>query len=298
MQIKTGKQIIQVNNPDKILYPEDKITKLQVIQYYEKIAPLMIPHLKDRPLTMHRFPDGIIAEGFFQKEAPEYIPPWIEKIKLDNKTGGDTTYILCQNKETLLYIAEQACITPHIWLAKYDKPNHPDKIVFDLDPPTADQFEPVRETALLLKNTLEKLQLNTFAMTTGSKGVHIIIPIEREYTFEQTRLFAQKIAKNLAKNNPKQITVEQRKEKRTGRLFIDTTRNAYAQTSVAPYALRAKKTAPIATPLHWHELENKNINAKTYNINNIFKHLENTPNPWKNIIQQTNTLKQALNKIN
>ncbi len=297
MQIKAGKQVIQVSNPDKILYPDDKITKLQVIQYYEKIANLMLPYLKDRPLTMHRFPDGISKEGFFQKEVPEYFPPWIEKIKLDNKTGGDTTYLLCQNKETLLYITEQACITPHIWLAKYDKPNHPDKIVFDLDPATPEDFESVRQTALLIKETLDKLELNTFIMTTGSKGVHVIIPIEREHTFEQTRLFAQKIAKNIAKNNPDKITVEQRKEKRKNRLFIDTTRNAYAQTSVAPYSLRAKKTAPIATPITWKDLENKNLNAKTYNINNIFQHLQNTPNPWKNITQQTNTLKQALNKI-
>ncbi|WEU40108.1 MAG: non-homologous end-joining DNA ligase [Candidatus Odinarchaeum yellowstonii] len=297
MEIKAGSQVIQVKNPDKILYPEDKITKLQVIRYYERIAPLMLPYLKDRPLTMHRFPDGINVEGFFQKEVPEYFPQWIEKTRLDNKTGGDTTYLLCQNKETLLYIAEQACITPHVWLARYDKPNHPDKIVFDLDPAKPEDFESVRETALLIKEKLDRLELNTFIMTTGSKGVHIIIPIEREYPFEQTRLFAQKLAKQIAKNKPDKITVEQRKEKRKNRLFIDTTRNAYAQTSVAPYSLRAKKGAPIATPISWSQLEDENLNAKTYNINNIFKYLDAQKNPWDKIENQVNNLKEAFNKL-
>ncbi len=296
MQLKIGDKIIQVNNPDKIIYPDDKITKLQVIQYYERIASLMLAYLKDRPLTMHRFPDGISVEGFFQKEIPEYFPSWVERVKLENKTGGDTTYLLCQNKETLVYIAEQACITPHIWLARYDKPNHPDKIVFDLDPANPEDFETVRETALQLKEVLDRLELTSLVMTTGSKGVHVIIPIQREYTFEQTRQFAQIIAKKIVKNNPEKTTIEQRKNKRTGKLFIDTTRNAYAQTSVAPYALRAKKTAPVATPITWQQLENKNLNAKTYNIKNIFNHIEKTQNPWKNITEQANIIK-AIEKI-
>lgn len=294
--VNVGGRSIKVSNPGKIFYPRDKITKRMLVQYYVKVSGYMLPHIKDRPLTMHRFPAGVDREGFYQKEAPHYFPEWIQRYRAVNKTGGDTTYPLCNDAESLAYIAEQGCVTLHVWLSRVDKPDQPDKIVFDLDPP-GPEFQPARIAALLLKEFLDKLELSCYVMTTGSRGLHVVLPLKRQYSFEQTRRFAQRVGKILSKKYPDHITVEPRKEKRQGRLYLDTTRNSYGQTSVAPYSLRAKNQAPVATPIEWRELDNSSLNAQSYSIKNIFSKLRREGDPWRNIYNYRCGIKDASEKM-
>ncbi len=190
--------------------------------------------------------------------------------------------ILCEGKETLLWLANQNCITPHIWLSKMDKPDLPDRMIFDLDPPTAKQFPIAVEGALYLRKIIETHgKLKAFVMTTGSKGLHVVVPIQRKHSFDHVRSMAYEIAKRLALEHPEKFTLEIRKNKRKGRVYIDTLRNGFAQTTVAPYAIRAIHGAPIATPLFWEELKDKNLRPNSYTLRNISSRLKK--NPWAGI---------------
>lgn len=278
-----GPYTVEVSNPDKVLFPDDGITKSDLIAYYQDVAEIMLPHVRDRPLMMHRFPDGIVAEGFYQKEIGNYFPDWIDRIEV-SKEGGTTVHVVCRNAATLAYLANQACISPHVWLSRVDRLTHPDQFVFDLDPPVGD-FEPVRFAARQLKALLDELELPTFVKTTGSRGLHVIVPLDRSGDFDEVRRFARETAALLADREPKQLTVEQRKEKRKGRLFLDTGRNAYAQTAVAPYAVRPLAGAPVATPLDWKELGDKDLDAQSYTMENIRRRLAQKEDPWRELRQ-------------
>lgn len=290
-EYKFGKYKVETSHEEKILFG-DKITKGDLIEYYSKISKYMIPLIKDRPLMMHRFPSGIEHEGFYQKNVSDYFPDWIQTVKVPIKEG-ENNFVLCQNTATLIYLANQACIVPHIWLSKKDKLNFPDKIVFDLDP-SKDDFSTVCFIALELKKILENMGLASFAMTTGSKGIHIVIPIDRKLEFIKTREFAIKCANILLKKFPDITTLELRKDKREDKVFIDTFRNQYGATSVAPYAVRAKPGAPVATPVDWLELKDKKLTPDKYNIFNIFKKLEKFPDPWENIKKIKQNIKKLL----
>ncbi len=230
---------------------------------------------------MRRFPDGIKGEGFYQKEIGDYFPDWIKRAT-EKKAGGTTTYLLCNDAATLVYIANQACIEPHLWLSREDRPEMPDMLVFDLDPPGLD-FEPVREAAFAFREVFAKSGISIFLKTTGSKGIHIVLPLDRSTAFAEARAFAQGVARMLANENPNDFTVEVRKEKRGNRVFLDTARNSYAQTAVAPYSVRALPGAPVATPLDWGELKDPKLNARRYNIKNIFARLARKKDPWLNL---------------
>lgn len=291
--VKFGKHSVTLTNQEKVLFPDDGITKGDLINYYTRIAPHMLPYMKDRAVTMHRFPDGIQHESFYQKNIADYFPDWIKSIKISKQDGGNNNYVVCNDVETLVYLANQACITPHIWLSRIDKLNYPDRMIFDLDPGKDNAFVVVRRAAFAIRDILTKLNLTSFVMTTGSRGVHIVIPLNRQADFDTVRAFAHDVATVIATQNPKDFTVEQRINKRKGRLFIDTTRNAFAQTGVAPYAVRAKPGAPVATPLSWDELENSRLTAHTYTIKNIFKHLQAKGNPWKDMGRSKQSLTKA-----
>ena len=277
-----GSLTVETSREGKVLFPDDGLTKGDLIAYYERIADVMLPHIEGRPLTMHRFPDGIGEEGFYQKEMPDYFPDWFDRVKIEKREGGTQTQVTCENTASLVYLANQACITPHIWLSRADDLERPDRIIFDLDPPD-DDFAPVREGAFRLRGLLNELDLPSFAMLTGSRGVHVVIPIQRGPDFETGRRFARAVAKKLADHFPDELTVEQRIAKRGERLFLDTARNAYGQTAVAPYALRALRGAPVATPVDWSEMRDGDLRASSYSVNNIFRRLSQKPDPWKDI---------------
>lgn len=282
MERKIGKHIITITNEDKIWFPKSKITKGDVIHYYEKIAPLMIPHIKEHPITMHRYVDGIAGESFYHKDAPDYFPSWIKICAVEKKDEDVTHYVLCNNVDTLCYLAQQACLTPHMWLSKCDKINSPDVIIFDLDP-DKQSFSFICKVALKFKEVLESYNLVPFIKLTGSRGLHITVPIKRLYSFEFVRDFAKVIALEVIDSDPKNLTMEIRKEKRAGRLFVDINRNSFTATAVAPYAIRAYEHAPVAAPLLWPEVSKKELTAQKFNISNIFKRIAHIGDPWQDM---------------
>ncbi len=277
---------VTVSNPDKVFFPDAGITKGDLVDYYRRIAPVMLPHMADRPVTMARFPDGIEGEGFIQRAVPDRYPDWIARATLPKREGGDLTSVVCDSEETLVYIANQGCITPHVWLARIDKPEHPDRMIFDLDPSDED-FERVRKGARYLRRLLEDLGLPTFVMTTGSRGLHVVVPLDRSQDFEGVRALAEDVARVLARDREETLTNEKRKENRKDRVFLDTMRNSYGQSGVAPYAVRSKPDAPVAVPLDWDELDRSDLHPRRYTIRNVFKRLSQKADPWEDIDKQS-----------
>jgi len=245
---------IELSSLEKVLYPRDGITKGDVVDYYARVADTMLPHVRGRFLSMHRWPDGLDGEGFYQKQAPDHFPDWIRTERVE-KEGGSNRQVVVDEPATLVYLAQQACLTPHPWLSRADKPRAPDRMVFDFDPSGEEGFDEVRWAARELRSVLAELDLASFVMTTGSRGLHVHVPLERRAEFDGVKGFARGVARLLADRHDDRLTVEVRKDKRKGRVFVDYLRNEYAQTAVAPYGVRARKDAPVAAPIDWDELE-------------------------------------------
>lgn len=294
--IKVGRYTIKVSHLDRIIFPKAKITKGDLIDYYERIAPIMLPYLKDRLLTMKRYPTGIQGEGFFHKDAPDYFPSFIKRKAITRSDGQIVNFVVCNNEATLVYIANHGCITPHIGLSKIDKLNYPDKMIFDLDP-SIKKFEQVQEGAFYLKAVLDELELPNFVMTTGSRGLHIVVPIKRLRTFDWVRKFAGSIGGLLVQQHPKLFTMQIRKNKRGRKIFIDVLRNASRQTAVAPYAVRPRPGAPIATPITWQEAARKTLTPTQYTIKNIFKRIDKVGDIWSDMSSHAVSLTRAAKTI-
>ncbi len=271
---------IELSHLDKMYFPESGITKGDVLNYYQRIAPYMLPHLKDRALSMHRYPNGIDGEDFYQQEIPDYFPDWITRVEVE-KEGGTVTHAVCNNAATLVYLANQGFVIPHVWLSRIDQLRHPDRLVIDLDPPNDfDDAATLQAMALRLRETFEEVGLVVYVATTGSSGYHIYAPIKRELEFDDVREFARRVVTGLAERHSDQLTIEQRKNKRGQRIFLDTLRNSYAHTAVAPYSIRAKPGAPVATPLSWDELESEAVKPQRYTMKNMFRRLGQREDPW------------------
>ncbi len=272
---------IEVSSADKVLFPDGGFTKRDLAEYYCKIAPTALPHYRDRPVTLQRFPDGIGESGFFQKNVPDHFPDWIARVELP-KEDGTVCHALVNDAATLVYLADQGCITPHLALARKDAPRRPDRLVFDLDP-SDDDFGKVQEVARALKKALDARDLPAFVQTTGSRGLHIVLSLDASADFDALRPFARGLAHEVAEAQPSLATTEQRKSKRGDRVLIDTFRTAYAQTAVAPYAVRARSGAPVATPLRWREAFSSDMGPRRYDITSVFRRLAQTDDPWAQI---------------
>jgi bifunctional non-homologous end joining protein LigD len=288
MQVEIDSHQVKITHPDKVLFPEDGITKGELVDYFRKVSGAMVPLVRDRPLTMQRYPDGIDKPGFFQKEAPYYTPDWIDTATFELRDGRKQRQLLCSNEATLAWIANQDCITQHVWMSRADRLDHPDMMIFDLDPPD-DDFDIVRFAARTIRAKPQDLDMQAFVMTTGSRGLHVVTPLDRSADFEAVRAWAKSLADRLAWSIPDSFTTELRKENRGRRLFIDYTRNAYGQTKVAPYTVRPKPGAPVATPVEWDELDD--INSQTYNVRNVPKRVEEKGDPWKSMQKYATPLK-------
>lgn len=282
---------IRIKNKDKILFPKSNITKGELIDYYNKVSKYILPHIKNRPLTMHRFPNGIDDVDFYEKQIPGHFPSWFNRIDVKNKNKGHTIYPVCDDKASLVYLANQSCISYHIWLSTEDSLDYPDKMIFDLDPPYNRDFSLVIKAAKSLKEILENIDLIPYVMTTGSSGLHIVVPIKPEKDYEEIREIAKKISKKVVNTDNSSFTIEQRKEKRNNKVFIDYLRNSYGQTSIAPYSIRDKENAPIATPLDWTELDN-DVTPTKYTLKNIFRRLGQKDDPWKDIYDNKRAVKK------
>jgi bifunctional non-homologous end joining protein LigD len=293
LELEVGGRAVSVSSPDKVLFPKDGITKADLARYYARVAEVMLPHLKGRPISMLRYPDGIGEESFFQKDVPDYFPEWIARAEVE-KEGGTLEMMIAEEPAALVYLASQACITPHVWLSRIDRAQRPDRLIFDFDPP-GDDFGPVRDGARRMRDLLEELGLMPFVMTTGSRGVHVTVPLDRSADFDLVRAFARGCAEVLVASRPDHLTVEHRKAKRGGRVYVDTGRNAYAQTGVAPYAVRALPAAPVATPLDWSELGR--AKPRSTRIANLFRRLSRKDDPWADIDRKARPLAKAAKRL-
>lgn len=291
---KSVPQNLELSNPDKVLFPGQGFSKADLAGYYLQVAPVILPHLRDRPLMLQRFPDGIGREGFYQKDAPDYFPAWVGRVRLKKIEGGFIRQVMVNNRSSLLYLVDQACITLHAWPSRSDRPNQPDRVIFDLDPAQAEgSFALVIQAAGMLRNLLGRVGLRPYVMTTGSRGLHVAAPLLRQEGFDQVRAFAQEAAQRLAAEHPDLLTTEQRLAKREDRLYLDVARNGYGQTSVAPYAVRSLPGAPVATPLEWSELTASGLGPQSYHLGNLLERLTQKPDPWQGMGRHGRSLAQA-----
>jgi bifunctional non-homologous end joining protein LigD len=293
--VRVGRHQLEITRPEKVLFPEDGITKGELIEYYARIAPRMLRHLRDRPLTLERYPDGIHKQRIFQKEASSYFPQWIRRVTV-KKVGGTVSHIVCNDIATLVYIANQACITPHILLSRLDKLDVPDQMVFDLDPQGED-FELVRATARAFQQLLGDLELPAYLKTTGSRGLHLVVPLQRREGFDSVRQFARELARIVVSQAPGERTLETLKAKRGNRVFIDTNRNGYAQLLAPAFAVRARRGAPVSLPLDWSELAHKTLRSDAVTIRTIFDRLDKVGDPWADFWRSGVSLAGARRKL-
>lgn len=293
-RIRAGGRALDIGKPDKPLFDDPVVTKHDLVEHYVRVAPLMLPHVRGRPLALERFPDGIAAGGFMQKQRPEYAPDWVPGADVARESGGDITMITGSDAATLAWLADQATVTVHRWLSRTDDLRRPDRLIFDLDPPGED-FTAARRAATDLHALLDELDLPAYPMTTGSRGVHVVVPIRAEETFDDVRAFAGDVADALAARHPDRLTTEVRKNQRHGRLFVDTLRNAYAQHAVAPYAVRPLPGAPVATPLTWDELE-ETRDAGRWTIADMPDRLRGA-DPWQGMARRAHTLTRARDRL-
>lgn len=288
---------VDIGNLDRVYFPDDGLTKGDLVDYYHRVAGVMLPHLRGRPISMQRYPRGIGETGFYQKEVSDHFPEWIDTVPIYvEEEDAEQPQVVINNAATLVYLAGQGMITPHVWLSRADDLHAPDQLIFDLDPPQG-EFETVRFAARVLRETLEALGLVPFLKTTGSKGLHVLIPLERGPGFEATRTFARDLSDVLVRRHPDRFTTEVRKNKREGRLFLDYLRNSYGQHSVAPYGVRAKVGAPVATPLDWHELDAASLHSQSYTLKNIFRRLGQKDDPWREVEQAAKPLDEARRRL-
>ncbi|GGX16256.1 non-homologous end-joining DNA ligase [Streptomyces chryseus] len=294
--IRAGRRTVTVHRPGKVLFPDCGLTKADLADYYRRVAAFMVPQLRDRPLMLERRPDGTGGPRFMQKETPEHYPDWVRRVRVA-KEGGTVTHTVCDNSATLVFLADQACLTLHRWLSRADRVEWPDRLVFDLDP-AGDDFPAVREAAYRLGELLDQLRLPSTLMTTGSKGLHVIVPLDGNTTFDDSRAFARDVAETLAERRPDELTTAVRKEARGGRLFLDVGRNAYAQTAVAPWSLRPGDGAPVAAPISWEQLDDKELTSRTWALTDPDGVLEQArANPWSGVTSRGRALGPARRRL-
>ncbi|MQA03166.1 MAG: ATP-dependent DNA ligase [Streptosporangiales bacterium] len=295
-ELKVGRRRVGIGNPGKVLFRDVGVTKRDLAAYYRDVAAVMLPHIRGKPLALHRFPDGIDADGFFQKQLPASAPEWLGRVTVPRERGGEITMTLCEDAASLVYLADQAVVAIHPWLTTTEDLWLPDRMVFDLDPP-GDDFVVVQRAALELRDLLDDLGLPSFVMTTGSRGLHVVVPLRLVEDIDDVRDFARQVADLLAGRHPEQLTTEVRKEKRAGRLFLDVLRNAYGQHAVAPYSVRALVGAPVAMPLRWNEVADDQLTPRRWGVRDVEKRLADDGAPWHGMRRRAHTLGPARSRL-
>jgi bifunctional non-homologous end joining protein LigD len=287
---------VELSHPDKLLFPDDGISKAKLAEYYERVGEWMLPHIRGRPLSLLNFPDGIGGDGFFQKNVPRHYPDWVRRVELD-KRGGTVVHAVASDVDTLRYLVGQNMVTPHVWLSRADRPRQPDRVVFDLDPAPGADFAAVRRAARQVGEALRELGLEPFAQVTGSKGIHVWTPLRRRATFADVRPFARDLAELLVRRDPEALTTEFRKAERGGRILVDVMRNAYAQTAVPPYAVRPRPGAPVATPIEWDELSDSKLRPDRWTVKTVLRRLSVKGDPWADMKSFARGLSRARKRL-
>ncbi|MEZ4334752.1 MAG: non-homologous end-joining DNA ligase [Myxococcota bacterium] len=291
-RIEIESHVLSLSNLDKVLFPDVGLTKGDLIDHYRGVAALLLPHARDRALTLHRFPDGIDQPGFYQQQRSSHFPDWIPGVTVPRvgDPGDEIPHVVCNDEATLVYLANQAVVTLHGWTSRCDRIDRPDRLVFDLDPPDGDSFAAVVVAARRVRDLMQAIGLTPFVMTTGSKGLHVVAPLDAGSDFDAVRSVARAMAEVLTRRHPDTLTIAQRKSERRDRLYLDVSRNAWGQTSVLPYSVRAKPGAPVATPVDWHEIGRKGFESRRYSVQNLRRRLARKDDPWADIDRHATSL--------
>ncbi|MEO7189520.1 MAG: non-homologous end-joining DNA ligase [Vicinamibacterales bacterium] len=267
-----------ITHPDKVLFPDDGITKGDLAAYYDVVAPLMLPHLRRRPITMERYPAGIGAKGFLQKDVVKGFPAWLQRIEAPKK-GGTVHYPLANDRRSLEWLTNQNTICMHVWPSRAPRLEYPDLCVFDLDP-SQDDPEILRRTALALRDLLHAEGRESWVKTSGSKGFHIVVPLKSGTTFNESSTFADRVAGILVERDPRHLTQAFSKADRAGRMLIDTGRNRAGATFAAAYAVRAKAGAPVSAPCTWDEIDHGEVGPQTFTLRNMASRVQKVGDLW------------------
>jgi len=284
-----------ITHPEKILFPDDGITKGELAAYYEAIAPVMLPHIRARPVTMERYHRGIGAPGFFQKDVSKGFPAWLKRVEVPKKGGTVHHPIVCDTR-SLLWLANQNSITPHVWTSRAPNLYHPDICVFDLDP-SKDEPDALRAAALGLRDLLDELGLTSWVKTSGSKGFHIVISLDGKAGFGEVARFAHGVGTILVQRDPQHLTQEFSKADRGGRILVDTGRNGYSATFAAAYAVRAKPGAPVSAPCTWEELERGEIGPRTFTLRTMAGRIAGRGDLWSDMRRRRRALGRPMERL-
>lgn len=281
-----------ITHPEKILFPDQGITKGDLAEYYAAVAPLMLPHIKGRPVTMERFPSGIGAKGFWQKSVASGFPDWLERIEVPKK-GGVVHHPVVTDARSLQWLANQNTITIHVWTSRVPQLDYPDVCVFDLDPP-ADDPGAVRVAAIGLRDLLAELGLPSWVKTSGSKGYHLLVPLDGKSASGEVSAFAGGVGAAFVARAPGQLTQEFSKVDRRGRIYIDTGRNTHGATFAAAYTVRARPGAPVSAPVTWAEVESGKVRPQLFTLRNLPARIKKVGNAWDDMPRRGRSLKRAV----
>ncbi len=294
LTLTVGGRAVDVTHPERVLFPEDGITKQDLAEYHATMAPHLIPHLRGRPLMLQRFPNGIGRPGFMQKDA-SHLPDWVHRVEV-RKEGGTVVHAIADEPATLVYLANQSCITLHAWLSRVGHLEAPDQLMFDLDPST-EGFGQVRDAARAVRELLDEVHLPAYVKTTGSRGLHVVAPLDGGAGIEEVRGFARDVAEVLVARMPAALTLEWSKERREGRLYLDVLRGGYAQTAVAPYSVRPLRGAPVAVPLRWEELEEPGFDVRGFTLRTVPERVAREGDPWAGMERHARSLEEPRRRL-
>ena len=290
-ELAIGKRTVRLTNLDKIFWPEEGIRKGDLLQYYASVADVLVPHLRGRAMVMKRYPNGVSGEFFFMKRAPSHRPDWIEICSIQHPSANIVDFPVVKDLASLLWVVNLGCIDLNQWYAKCDDVNRPDYLHFDLDPVPGASFEQVLETALAVRDALAALKISSYPKTTGSKGIHIYVPIVRGPLQKQVWTFAKALAQDLAAKHPKLITAEYRIAKRpAGRVLVDYNQNAWGRTLASVYSVRPKPLATVSAPVRWQEIE-RGIRMEDFRIDNMPKRVRRCGDLFQPLLERTGRLR-------
>jgi bifunctional non-homologous end joining protein LigD len=287
-ELRVGRRVVALTHPDKVLFPRAGLTKRDLARHYETAAPVMLPYVRGRPLALQAFPGGVDGPGFFMKAVPDHFPDWIARVTVP-KRGGTVTHVLAEDAATLVYLAGQNIVTPHLWLSRADEPRLPDRLILDFDP-SGDGFADVRAAARDAGARLRDAGLVPYAMTTGSRGIHVVCPLRRGPFIGDVHRFARAVAEEMVRDNPRRLTLEWKKVDRGDKIYVDVNRNNYAQHAVAPYAVRPAARAPVAAPLRWEELSDSRLRPDRWTVKTIGDRVKAEGDPWKGMGRRARAL--------
>jgi bifunctional non-homologous end joining protein LigD len=299
--VRKGSRELRLSNLDKLFWPDEGITKGDLLRYYQQAADVIVPYLKDRPFTMRRYPDGAYGKAFFQKDAPSHMPDWIPRYRALVSTRESSRakkwveFPVVDDELALLWMVNMGCIDMNTWYSRIDKPDRPDFVLFDLDPTPDVPWSQTIEVALILKELLDALELESFPKTSGGKGFHVLVPIDRRSTFEDTRAFSEHVAGAIARTHPKLATTEWSKAKRRG-VLIDSNQNGEGKTIASVYSVRPKPGAPVSTPLTWEEVNDK-LNPSIYSMDVVLERVKSKGDLYKGVLTTRQSLSKALKKL-